>query len=419
MYRFGGDQRNEGRRDDNRSNFNFRMPTRRQSPSGRGGRARSPPRPFKEFDQGEEFRDRMGGDHYRGSAAGRSPPHRQEDGRGRPPPRGPRHWNPNTRDAIKERYQQNKFFRKPFQAHERPLLHQARATTPEQLEGMQKSGFEFPMDEGEDHEEHHDGSEDSGAEDGEAPMEIEEDEDSKPTESVVKGGDAEELEKAENIKKNVIAMIRKAKKAIPVKEQRNAVADNDDFIPLDFGFGDDNKSEVAEVEEESEEEESEEDEEEERRKIRKTSMASGTDGDSTPKFAVPSDGKFSHRDALHQVLKTQSPKEGPPGAKGTLTAVAGPPPGLGEAKKSKNVFGDDDDSDAEVVTVAPANPKKRKLAERSAKLKTSMQGHFRYEYRIVPGSRVDATPWMRDDVDHSQTLRMNDWCVSFFGMDKR
>lgn len=291
----------------------------------------------------------------------------------------------------------------PIPAHERPILHVQREATPEQLEGMQtQTAFEEPVENPED---------DNGSE-GEGPMDIEGVENEEV--EVEKDGDALELEKAEKVKKDVIAMIRKAKKAAP-KPERNAVADNDDFIPLDFGDEIKLAPAPGEVDSSSSDDDDEgDDEQDSPRKMRRTDDGQrGGSGDETPKFAVPDGGSFSHRINLHQNLESKLPPKpsSQVGMEG-FTAKSGIPPNgqsngaKASGTKRKNVFDEDEESEEEVLLEPPSSAKKRKLAERGQKSIKFLRGLLIADYRVTSRTPTEC-PWLRED--HSATLHMDAW----------
>lgn len=301
MHRFGGGN--------DRQDFRFESERKLPSGSGIGGQSY---RPGGEYDGDRDRRDRQ---------------HRGRDSRDRG--RGGGGYNRGGRGSGDGGVRRPWV---PIPAHRRPMMVYKREKTPEQLEGMVSSGKYAEVGEAEGGE---NGNDEDEIESVEMEMDYEGLEvDAETTYPVVVEDikEGEEVVKAEKAKMDVITMIRKAKaKPAVAASQRNAVADNDDFIS--FGFSDDEK--------EIEKERGTEDrgiDEDHGRKARRVNDGRRVDTHA-PLSSVGRDRGFSHRELFHQYLddrKDEAPPpppgmdHGPPGATGTtiIPSSLPPPPGL-------------------------------------------------------------------------------------------
>lgn len=311
-------------------------------------------------------------------------------------------------------------------AHERPILYfDAREKTPELMAGMALgSGDRFK----EDAEEHGEELDDADEGNKDTPMEISDNEG--------EAGETPQKTETEGEAKpekrpDVISMIR-AFKSKALSTQRNAVAENDDFIPLSF---DDNHAKDA-----SESESEPEPEREQGRKMRRAN-----DGrrivEHHGRERVDSDSRFSHRD--HHYQERQPARDvGPPGATAAAhSAALPPPPSLGDrvkeissrelSKHAQTAFEEGSDmpwppppppppTDLPPPPPPPRNgrfrhsdiPQKRKYDDFSMKGNRQLfDGNIKDKYRVPAGSNLDPVPWVKEGGDHSRCYEMTDWYV--------
>ena len=343
----------------------------------------------------------------------------------------------------------------PIPAHSRPMMVYKREKTPEQLEGMVSSRIYTEAEEAESGESEND-------EDGDGSVQMELDyegvevdiETTSPVVPVENIKEGEQVVKAEKVKMDVITMIRKAKaKPAVAVAQKNAVADNDDFIS--FGFSDDGK--------ETEKENGTEDrgvDEDHGRKTRRVNDERRLDTHFPPPGAGRDRG-FSHRESLHQYLddrKTVAPPPpppplgvdlGPPGASGAtiIPSSLPPPPGLstlpvgGKAPEAAVPGGitfalppkpppvaplpitpnlgtwppPPTASAADIISISssptPPPQKPSSSHEKKRKLDTNLTAHLTPsglapEYMLPRNSQKNPTPWLLHD--HSRTLHPSD-----------
>ncbi|KAF8427937.1 hypothetical protein EV426DRAFT_529284 [Tirmania nivea] len=307
----------------------------------------------------------------------------------------------------------------PIPAHSRPMMVYKREKTPEQLEGMVSSGLYAEAREAEG-----EGNWNDGDADGSVQMELDYEgverdvETASPVVLVEDIKEGEEVVKAEKAKMDVITMIRKAKtKPAVVAAQRNAVADNDDFIS--FGFSDDEK--------EIEKEKGTEDrgiDEDHGRKARRVNDGRRVDIHAPP----PSEGRdrgFSHRELFHQHLnarKDETPPPPPPGVDLGPPAFSLPPkppkpaaslpmiPNMATWPPPPTTSAADIISISSSPTPPPQKPssshgKKRKLDDTSFIAHLTPSG-LAPEYMLPRNSQNNPTPWLLHD--HSRTLHPSD-----------
>lgn len=377
----------------------------------------------------------QGGDSYRPNhddrddrQRSRAPPSGPRGGRGRGGPRGGRGGGGGGGGGYGRG--RGSGDGKPFvfipavPAHERPILYfDAREKTPELMAGMALgSGDRFKEDVEEQDEEGVEGVE----RDKDTPMEISDNEDE--TGETTQKAEVEGEPKPEK-KPDVISMIR-AFKSKASATQRNAVADNDDFIPLSFDNDD-----VAKDESESELEP----EPEQGRKMRRAN-----DGhrivEHHGRERAESDPRFSHRD--HHYQERQPARDvGPPGAITSGPAAAlPPPPSLGD--RGKDIAAREQSKSAQAslkkgtdipwppppppMDLPPPPPpppgdgplgeldipKKRKYDDFTVRGNNQIiDGNIREKYRLQSGGDMDPVPWVRHGADHSRCFDMADWYV--------
>lgn len=330
----------------------------------------------------------------------------------------------------------------PVPAHERPILYfDTRGKTPELMEGMAPgNGDRFKEDpEEQDEEVDVDVGEDR---EKDAPMEISDNEgETGEAGEKAKKVDAEGETKPEK-KPDVFSMIR-AFKAKTAATQRNAVADNDDFIPLSF----DNDINKAESEPEPEPEQG--------RKMRRANDGHrivenyGRERNSNPKTSP--NGGFSHRDQHYQRVEERQPVRdvGPPGAAsiGPSAASLPPPPPLGSTikfnlgDKAKEIAAGGPSKPAQsfnkggdipwppppppmdILPPPPPPPpsrplthldlpRKRKFEDFTGRRGTQhLDGNIQPKYQIPRGIKIDPVPWVKLGGDHSRCFDMGDWYV--------
>ena len=335
----------------------------------------------------------------------------------------------------------------PIPAHSRPMMVYKREKTPEQLEGMVSSGIYAGGWEAE-------GGENENDEDGDESVQMELDygdveadvETASPV-LVRDIKDGEEAVSAEKERVDVITMIRKAKaKPTVAAGQRNAVADNDDFIS--FALSDDEKG--IEKEWGTEDRGIDEDHGRKARKV--------NDGRRVDTHALPSAGQnrgFSHRESLHQYLDGRNDEAppppagvdlGPPGATGMTIIPSNlpPPPGLstipvgGKAPEAGVPGGitfslppkppptmllpitpslgtRHSPPAADIISISssptppekssPSHGKKRKLDDTNFTAHLTPSG-LAPEYMLPRNSQKNPTPWLLHD--HSRTLHPSD-----------
>lgn len=330
-------------------------------------------------------------------------------------------------------------FTAPVPAHERPILYfDTREKTPELMAGMVAgSGDRFKEDAEEQDEEVNGGE----GEDRDTPMEVSDGE-GESGEKVL-AAEVEGETKPEK-KPDVISMIR-AFKSKAAAAQRNAVAENDDFIPLSFD-GDDKPEPESEPEPEPEQ----------GRKMRRANDGhrivehhgrerNGSDSNISPT------GGFSHRDHHYQRAEERQPVRdvGPPGATGAAPSAASLPPppsstikfnlsdkakdvATGEQSKPRPAFTEGKDipwppppppTDLPPPPPPPPGerplpqldiPKKRKFEDFSGRRGGGgphLDGNIKHQYQIVRGSSIDPAPWVKMGGDHSRCFDVGDWYV--------
>ncbi|KAL7275436.1 hypothetical protein RUND412_001624 [Rhizina undulata] len=406
-----------GRPDAPHDNYDFTFSHSRQPPTGPAGST-------------DSYRPRYNGDRRGGRRAG--------EGRGgvQRPPFSPR----------RERWKKPT----PIPAHERPILYfDSKEKTPELMEGMETSwgfnkltedqdqdGNSLAAGEGDDLEEDvemeiSDGDEEKGEEQDKQDQAT----NGKGTLRVIEGQDFVEEEKKRT---DVIEMIRSAKNKLAQTDQpRNAIAENDDFIPLSFDF----PNEVPPPSP-SEEEELDEDSSDRRqnggRKLRKLNDGRRSQVDEEEEI-MEEKKPFSHRDHFYAQFPPKNVDNGPPGASISARGPLPPPPGLGESLKFNNLASKDSDKKLPSVVkkeeqndnytwvpsedeehksptpkksrqaVADVPSRKRKRSDRYGKklVHKVIDGNIVDDYVVVDG--IDPLPWMKRGGDHSRCLDMCDW----------